>query len=274
MTIFVFSLRGAAFRYKGAPVDALRDVSIDISEGEWTTLLGANGSGKSTLAKICSALLLPTQGDCFVMGADSKDEAAMERNRGRVALVFQNPDDQIVAAIVEEDVAFGPENLALPADEIRRRVDSALRIVGLYEERKRSSFSLSGGQKQRLALAGALALEPDALIIDEATSMLDPEGRLSFLSCLESLRKSGMTILQITHRMEEAIHADRVIVMDHGSAVWDGSPSEFFDERGEYLKRGFEEPPEFRLRRELVLRDFLPRDTRAEADEMLGSLCL
>jgi energy-coupling factor transport system ATP-binding protein len=252
----------------------LRDVSLDIAEGEWTTLLGANGSGKSTLAKICSALLLPTQGDCFIMGTDSKDEEAMERNRGRIALVFQNPEDQIVAAIVEEDVAFGPENLALPTGDIRRRVDRALETVGLYEDRRRSSFSLSGGQKQRLALAGALALEPDALIIDEATSMLDPEGRLSFLSCLESLRKSGMTILQITHRMEEAIRADRVIVMDHGSVAWDGAPSEFFDERGEYLKRGFEEPPEFTLRRELILRGILPRDVRAEAEEMLGALCL
>jgi energy-coupling factor transport system ATP-binding protein len=268
----IFSLRGVEFAYPGSSSRALRGASLEVSEGEWVAVVGANGSGKSTLAKICNALLIPTQGDCFVMGVNTRDEARVPDIRRSVALVFQNPEDQIVASIVEEDVAFGPENLGLPSSEIRRRVDMALALAGLSSERLRGAFSLSGGQKQRLALAGALALEPVALLLDESTSMLDPEGRLSFLSCLGSLKRSGMTIVQITHRMEEAIQSDRVVVMDSGQAVWDGSPGDFFD--GEYRKWSFEEPPGVALYRELLGRGLLPCGTLPDIGSMLSVLCL
>ncbi|MDR1514624.1 MAG: ATP-binding cassette domain-containing protein [Synergistaceae bacterium] len=268
----IFSLRGVEYTYPGASSPALRGLDLEISEGEWVALVGANGSGKSTMAKICNALLIPTQGHCFVMGCDTRDEALVPAIRRSVALVFQNPDDQIVASIVEEDVAFGPENLGLPSPEIRRRVDRSLELAGLTALRRSGSFSLSGGQKQRLALAGALALEPAALLLDESASMLDPEGRLSFLSCLGSLKRSGMTIVQITHRMEEAIQSDRVVVIDSGRAVWDGSPGDFFD--GEYEKWSFEEPPGIALYRELLARGLLPGGTLPDADSMLDALCL
>jgi energy-coupling factor transport system ATP-binding protein len=189
-----------------------------------------------------------------------------------VALVFQNPEDQIVASIVEEDVAFGPENLALHPDEIRRRVDDALTLVGLSNHRREGSFSLSGGQKQRLALAGALALEPKALILDESTSMLDPEGRDSFLSCLVDLKARGMTIIQITHRMEEAIESDRIIVIDEGRVAWSGEPHVFFS--GEYMLWTFDEPPGVALCRELMQRGFLPKGTLPDIQTMLDELCL
>jgi energy-coupling factor transport system ATP-binding protein len=245
---------------------------LDVSEGEWVALIGANGSGKSTLAKMCNALLVPTQGDCFVLGANTKDESKIADIRRCIALVFQNPDDQIVASIVEEDVAFGPENLALPAAEIKRRVDAALELVGLEEVRKKGAYALSGGQKQRLALAGALALEPKALLLDEATSMLDPEGRESFLSCLGDLKRSGMTIVQITHRMEEAIQTDRVILLDNGRTAWDGSPGDFFN--GEYLKWNIEEPPEVALYRGLLDRGLLAGGALPDVCSMLDALCL
>jgi energy-coupling factor transport system ATP-binding protein len=268
----IFSLSGVEYRYPGAQVPALRGIDLEIQEGEWAALVGANGSGKSTLAKICNALLIPTQGDCFVMDSNTKNESSHARIRERVALVFQNPEDQIVASIVEEDVAFGPENLALPPDEIRRRVDVALKIVGLSGQRREGSFTLSGGQKQRLALAGALALEPRALILDESTSMLDPEGRDSFLSCLVDLKARGMTIIQITHRMEEAIESDRIIVIDDGRVAWSGEPRVFFG--GEYMSWTFDEPPNIALCRELMKRDLLPRGTLPDIQSMLEALCL
>jgi energy-coupling factor transport system ATP-binding protein len=268
----IFSLQGVGYSYPGASAAALNGVDLEVLEGEWAALIGANGSGKSTLAKICNALLIPTQGHCFVNGADTRDAASLTDIRGSVALVFQNPDDQIVASIVEEDVAFGPENLGLPSREIRRRVDAALEIVGLSDERKKGSYSLSGGQKQRLALAGALALKPRALLLDESTSMLDPEGRDSFLSCLKGLKSEGMTIVQITHRMEEAIEADRIVVISSGRAVWSGSPQKFFD--GEYMKWDFEEPPGVALYRGLSARGLLRSGTLPDVDSMLASLCL
>jgi energy-coupling factor transport system ATP-binding protein len=268
----IFSLRGVEYAYPGAVFCALSGLSLEISEGEWVALIGANGSGKSTLAKICNALLTPTQGDCFVMGWNTRDEARVPDIRRSVSLVFQNPEDQIVASIVEEDVAFGPENLGLPSSEIRARVDSALEMAGLDSCRLKGSYSLSGGQKQRLALAGALAMRPAALILDESTSMLDPEGRQAFLSCLGSLKSAGMTIVQITHRMEEAIQSDRVVVIDSGRAVWDGSPGDFFG--GAYLRWNFDEPPGVSLHRELLGRGLLPPGTLPDVGAMLDALCL
>jgi energy-coupling factor transport system ATP-binding protein len=235
-------------------------------------LLGANGSGKSTLAKICNALLVPTQGDCFVLGMNSSEPENVAGIRRKVALVFQNPEDQIVASIVEEDVAFGPENLGLPADEIRARVDRALELTGMESMRRRGSYSLSGGQKQRLALAGALAMEPRALVLDESTSMLDPEGRESFIGCMRELHARGMTMVQITHRMEDVAFATRVVVLNSGRVVWDGGHDGFWG--GAYRDFGFDEPPELAVYRELLERGFIPAGTRPRVEDMLEALCL
>jgi energy-coupling factor transport system ATP-binding protein len=240
--------------------------------GEWVALLGANGSGKSTLAKICNALLVPTQGDCFVLGMDSSEPENVAEIRRRVALVFQNPEDQIVASIVEEDVAFGPENLGLPTDEIRARVDRALELTGMESMKRRGSYSLSGGQKQRLALAGALAMEPRALVLDESTSMLDPEGRESFIGCMRELHSRGMTMMQITHRMEDVAFATRLVVLNSGRIVWDGGRDAFWG--GDYRGFGFEEPPELAVYRELREKCLIPPGTRPEVEDMLEALCL
>ena len=268
----MFSLQGVVFSYPGASSPALNGLDLEVKSGEWLALLGANGSGKSTLAKICNALLLPSQGICLAMGCDTRDSLHAHSIRERVALVFQNPEDQIVAAIVEEDVAFGPENLGLSSDIIRERVDRALDLVGLSSKRRLGSYSLSGGQKQRLALAGALAMLPEVLFLDESTSMLDPEGRESFLNCTERLNRDGMTVVHITHRMEEAARAGRIAVLDHGRVVWSGAPESFF--AGEYLKWNFEEPPLVKLSRELAARNFIPFGTLPNVDSMLEELCL
>jgi energy-coupling factor transport system ATP-binding protein len=268
----VFSIRRAVYSYRGANTPALDGVDLEIMAGEWTALLGANGSGKSTLAKICNALLTPTQGACFVLGLDSSVAENVRKIRQSVAVVFQNPEDQIVASIVEEDVAFGPENLGLPSEEIKRRVDRALELTGLEEKRQMGSYSLSGGQKQRLALAGALALEPVALVLDESTSMLDPEGRSALIGCLRELNHRGMTILQITHRMDDIAFAGRVVVLSSGRVVWDGSGESFRE--GEYRKWEFDEPDELALYRELSSRGFVPKATRPRVDDMSEALCL
>ena len=268
----IFSLRGVYYSYPGASSPALRGADLEVAQEEWVALVGANGSGKSTLAKLCNALLLPTRGVCAVLGHETKDHAFAEEIRANVALVFQNPEDQIVASIVEEDVAFGPENLGLPSDEIRARVDKSLALVGLSDRRRAASHSLSGGQKQRLALAGALALNPKALILDESTSMLDPEGRDSFLRCLGELNRRGLTIIQITHRMEEAIAASRIVVIDKGKVAWDGLPVDFFP--GEYARWNFEIPPEVALYRELASHGFIAGGILPTVEKMLESLCL
>ena len=268
----VFSFRGVVYSYNGACSPALSGVDLEVMPGEWVALLGANGSGKSTLAKICNALLLPARGDCFVFGMDVSAPKNIPLVRQNVALVFQNPEDQIVASIVEEDVAFGPENLRLPQAEIRRRVDAALELTGLADMKRRGSYTLSGGQKQRLALAGALALEPRVLVLDESTSMLDPEGRDSFLGRIGELNRQGMTMIQITHRMDEIVFASRVVVLESGRVAWDGRASDFWD--GPYFSFDFEEPPELELYRELKTRGLVPAGTRPRVEELLESLWL
>lgn len=263
-------MRGVSYSYSGSVRPALDSIDLDIQAGEWVSIVGANGSGKSTLAKICNALLIPTQGDCFVRSLSTASPSDAQEIRRSVALVFQNPDDQIVASIVEEDVAFGPENLMLPADEIRERVDRALAVVGLTEKRRRGSYLLSGGQKQRLALAGALAMQPAVLVLDESTAMLDPEGREEFIATLLSLKETGMTIIQITHRMEEALASDRIVVIDRGRVAWDGCPAVFFS--GEYLAWNFDEPPEFELNRTLAAKGLISAETLPAVDAMLNAL--
>ena len=209
------------------PVLALGGVSLSIEQGSFVTILGHNGSGKSTLAKHMNAVLLPEGGTVWVDGMDTRDESLLLEIRRRVGMVFQNPDNQIVANVVEEDVAFGPENLGVPTEEIQRRVTAALRAVGMENFTLHAPHHLSGGQKQRIAIAGVIAMEPACIVLDESTAMLDPLGRREVLDTVRKLnREKGITIVLITHHMDEAAMADRVVVMDSGRVVMDGAPGE------------------------------------------------
>ena len=208
---------------------ALEDVSLSIERGSFVGVLGHNGSGKSTLAKHMNAVLLPSGGTVYVEGMDTRDEALLLEIRRRVGMVFQNPDNQIVANVVEEDVAFAPENLGVPSEEIRRRVDDALAAVGMAEFTRHAPHLLSGGQKQRVAIAGVIAMAPECIVLDEATAMLDPAGRREVLSAIRTLNQErGITVVLITHHMDEAMDADRLIVMNDGKLVIDGAPAEVF----------------------------------------------
>ena len=208
---------------------ALRGVSVTIEKGSFTVVLGHNGSGKSTFAKHLNAVLLPCGGAVYVEGMDTRDESMLLEIRRRTGMVFQNPDNQIVANVVEEDVAFGPENLGVPTAEIRRRVDDALAAVGMEQFARHAPHLLSGGQKQRIAIAGILAMEPECIVLDEATAMLDPAGRREVIDTVRRLnRERGITVVLITHHMAEAESADRVIVMNDGQVAMDGAPHDVF----------------------------------------------
>lgn len=207
----------------------LKDISFQVQQGEFVAIMGSNGSGKSSLARLLNAQYLPDRGRVKIFGMDSQEKENLWTIRSHCGLVFQNPDNQMVSSIIEEDVAFGPENLGIPNPELRERVDWALQAVGLYDLRDREVHDLSGGQKQRLAIAGLLAMKPDCLVLDEPTAMLDPQGRHEIMGILFKLnREEGMTILLITHHMEEAAQADRVLVLDQGRLVLDGPPKEVF----------------------------------------------
>ena len=227
-----------AFCYEtddGVSVPAIKNISLEINEGEFVAVLGHNGSGKSTFAKLLNMILTPTSGKIFVQGKDITSPDMTEDDmfdvRRTIGMVFQNPDNQIVATIVEEDVAFGPENLGVPSDEIRKRVDEALSAVGMTEYAKHAPHKLSGGQKQRIAIAGIIAMLPKCIIFDESTAMLDPLGREELMSAIEKLnREKGITVIHITHYMNEAARADRVIVFDDGEVMLDGKPKDVFSD--------------------------------------------
>lgn len=223
--------------------DILKDISLSIDKGDFVALLGHNGSGKSTFAKHMNAILLPSAGTMTVDGIDTKDESQRFTLRSHVGMVFQNPDNQIVATIVEEDVAFGPENLGIPPQEIRERVDDALKAVEMYDYREHAPSQLSGGQKQRVAIAGIIAMRPDCIVLDEPTAMLDPSGRREVMNTIHMLnREYGITIVLITHYMEEAAQANRIVVMDDGKVVLDNTPKEVFSHVETLKKIGLDVP--------------------------------
>ena len=231
---------------------ALEDVTLSIEKGSFVVVLGHNGSGKSTLAKHMNAVLLPSGGAVYVEGMDTKKEELLLEIRRRVGMVFQNPDNQIVANVVEEDVAFAPENLGVPTAEIRRRVDDALAAVGMTEFTRHAPHLLSGGQKQRVAIAGVIAMEPECIVLDEATAMLDPAGRREVLDTVHRLnRERGITVVHITHHMSEAEDADRVIVMNDGVVAMDGAPREIFSRVEELQALGLAAPDTVELLRRL-----------------------
>ena len=230
----------------------LDDINLEIEAGSFVAILGHNGSGKSTLAKHINALLTPTQGKLFVEGLDTSDPENLLAIRGKVGMVFQNPDNQIVASVVEEDVAFGPENLGIPPAEIRQRVDTALKMVGMYHMREHAPHLLSGGQKQRVAIAGIIAMMPRCIVLDEATAMLDPEGRRETVETIRTLNeKYGITVVLITHHMDEAAQAQRLIVMSGGHIIDDGPPNEVFQHVDTLQGAGLTVPETVRLLYEL-----------------------
>jgi energy-coupling factor transport system ATP-binding protein len=253
---------------------ALSDVSLEIKQGEFVVIIGHNGSGKSTLAKHFNGLLLPSSGQVLVQGKNTKDQDKIWEIRREIGMVFQNPDNQLVATVVEEDVAFGPENLGIEPKEIRHRVDHALELVGMSKMKKKEPHHLSGGQKQRVAIAGIIAMKPNCLVLDEPTAMLDPQGRKEVMDTITSLnRNEGLTIVHITHFMEEAVNADRVIVMEKGRIVMEGSPREIF-KQVESLKQLRMDVPQmtelaYQLRKEGLE---IPADTLT-VDEMVKCLC-
>ena len=242
-----------SYRTDQTPVRfVLDDVNLEIKTGEFVAVLGHNGCGKSTLAKQFNGLLLPTGGRVYVAGMDTQDEELYWNVRQSVGMVFQNPDNQLVATVVEEDVAFAPENLGVPSEEIRRRVDDALKAVGMYEFRRHAPHRLSGGQKQRVAIAGAIAMRPKCIVLDEPTAMLDPQGRREVLATIRRLKEEdGMTVVLITHYMDEAAKADRVIVLDKGSVLLDDGPRRVFSEVRLLEKIGLDVPQVTKLLYEL-----------------------
>ena len=230
----------------------LRGVSLQVARGEFLAIMGPSGSGKSTLAKHTNALLVPDEGCVRVAGHDTQDEEYVYDIRSTAGMVFQNPDNQIVATIVEEDVAFAPENLGVPPEEIRTRIDEAMKLAGIYEKREAAPYKLSGGQKQRVAIAGVIAMRPDCLVMDESTAMLDPHGRAQVMKTIRQLRAAGITIVSITHYMEEAAQADRVLVMSRGRIVMEGTPEQVFSQTERLHSYHLDVPQAAELRDELV----------------------
>lgn len=259
---------------EGKTFDALKDVTAQIKKGEFTAIIGTNGSGKSTLARHLNALLIPTEGELIVEGMRTSDADRVWDIRQKVGMVFQNPDNQLVAAVVEEDVAFGPENLGVPPEEIRERVDLALEKVGMTSYRKQAPSMLSGGQKQRVAIAGVLAMKPDCIVLDEPTAMLDPKGRKEVMDTIHELnKKEGITIVLITHFMEEAVTADHILVIDKGVLKMEGTPREIFSQADKVTEIGLDVPVPADLARRLRKKGMAVSE-KCMTDEELGeALC-
>ena len=253
---------------------AIDNVSMDVKEGEFLVILGQNGSGKSTIAKHMNALILPSGGKMFVDNLDTSNKSNLWDIRSKAGMVFQNPDNQLVATVVEEDVAFGPENLGVEPLEIRKRVDESLKSVGMYEYRKHAPHLLSGGQKQRIAIAGILAMMPKCIILDEPTAMLDPIGRKEVISTIKSINKNNkITIVLITHYMDEAAQADRIIVMDNGKKNMEGTPREIFSQVEKMKKIGLDVPQVTELAYELNKEGVNISTDILNIDEMVSELC-
>ncbi|MDD4565277.1 MAG: energy-coupling factor transporter ATPase [Eubacteriales bacterium] len=242
----IISIEDLVFEYereeKLEPIKALDNVNIKIKKGSFIAIIGSNGSGKSTLAKNINALLLPSSGAVYVKGFNTTDETKLWEIRQTAGMVFQNPDNQLVSSIVEDDVAFGPENLGVEPAEIRKRVDNSLCAVNMYEERKKAPHLLSGGQKQRIAIAGVIAMKPECIILDEPTAMLDPHGRYEVMEIIERLHNEGITVILITHFMEETTRAERVIIMDAGKVAIDGAPAAVFANAKKIKELGLDVP--------------------------------
>ncbi|MDK0709183.1 energy-coupling factor transporter ATPase [Clostridium perfringens] len=253
---------------------AINHVSMEVRKGEFLVILGHNGSGKSTMAKHMNALLLPSGGKMYVDGLDTSDIENLWEVRRRAGMVFQNPDNQLVATIVEEDVAFGPENLGVDPKEIRERVDDSLKAVGMYEYRKHAPHLLSGGQKQRIAIAGILAMRPKCIVLDEPTAMLDPSGRNEVMKTIKEVNKKfGITIILITHYMDEAAQADRIIVMDKGEKIMEGVPREIFSQVEKIKSIGLDVPQVTELAYELQKEGVDISTEILNIDEMVNALC-
>ena len=272
--ISVQNITFAYTREEGAEmVKAIDGVSFEIEPGSFTAIIGKNGSGKSTLAKNLNGLLLPTEGDILVADYNTKDDAHIWDVRQTAGMVFQNPDNQLVSAIVEDDVAFGPENLGVDPQEIRQRVDQALEAVNMGQFKNKAPHLLSGGQKQRIAIAGVVAMKPRCIIFDEPTAMLDPKGRKEIMAIIDELHQEGITVVLITHFMEEAVRADRVIIMNEGKLLLDGTPAEVFAQ-GQLMKSvNLDVPPIVELADELRAVGIAVPDEIITEEEMVTYLC-
>lgn len=258
---------------EGRDVKALSGINVELKKGQFIVVIGRNGSGKSTFARLLNALLLPVEGTVVINGIDTRDEEKVWEIRRSVGMVFQNPDNQIVGTIVEEDVAFGPENLGVPPEEIKTRVADALKAVGISDYSKHAPHLLSGGQKQRVAIAGILAMKPECIVLDEATSMLDPVGRKEVMNVLRKLNKQdGITVIHITHHMDEASMADRVIIVDEGKIVLDGPPKEVFSNVEKVKELGLDVPQVTELFNELKKEGFQLPDGVLSVDEAFNVL--
>lgn len=272
----LIDIRNLSHVYQGPDsqeIKALTSVDMDIRPGEFVVILGANGSGKSTLAKHLNALLLPSEGTVLIDGLDTVDDQALWSIRQRVGMVFQNPDNQIVATIVEDDVAFGPENLGLPPAIIRERVEEALAMVGMSEFRAHAPHLLSGGQKQRVAIAGIVAMRPRVVVLDEATAMLDPQGRHEVMAAIQTLRSEGMAVILITHHMSEAVLADRIYLLSSGRVIAKGLPKEVFREREMMQSLGLDIPQIKQLAALLKSKGLIDTDDVLNVEEMVKQLC-
>ncbi|WP_290774248.1 energy-coupling factor transporter ATPase [Anaerofustis sp.] len=254
-------------------VEALKNVSLEINKGDFVGIIGRNGSGKSTLAKLLNGILIPHEGEIIIDGMNTKDTDKIWEIRQKAGMIFQNPDNQMVATIVEEDVAFGPENLGIDPKEIRNRVDNSLLSVQMSEFKDKKPHELSGGQKQRIAIAGILAMEPECIILDEPTAMLDPKGRIEVINTIKELNKKGTTVILITHYMEEVVDADKVFILDRGEKVFEGTPREVFS-KGDKLKELMLEPPyATKIAFELKKKGKISNDKILTLDELVEEIC-